>query len=60
MQESIEYKLFPIQETDGTEYPDPYQQRRYEPKPKITGGLLFAGWRVTFCATMFITYIFIT
>jgi hypothetical protein len=44
MQESIEYKLFPIQETDGTEYPDPHQQGKLPYKAREDRRLILTSW----------------
>lgn len=60
MQESIEYKLFPIQETDGTEYPDPYQQGKFLYKAREDRRLILTSWQRLKVTLLLRTYAFFT
>lgn len=60
MQKSIEYKLFPIQETDGTEYPDPHQQGKFPYKAREDRRLILTSWQRLKVTLLLRTYAFFT
>lgn len=60
MQESIEYKLFPIQETDGVEYPNPHQQGKLPYKARKDRRLILTSWQRLKVTLLLRTYAFFT
>ena len=60
MQESIEYKLFPIQETDGTEYLDPHQQGKFPYKAQKDRRLILTSWQRLKVTLLLRAYAFFT